>query len=52
VLNTIINEAGKQEGKTEPGEKRIREAWYRRFYNRFYRSFGWRRHFRRFYRRY
>jgi hypothetical protein len=52
VLNTIINEAGKQEGQTEPGEKRIQEAWYRRFYNRFYRRFGWRRHFRRFYRRF
>ena len=47
ALNSIINDAGKAEGQKEPGEKRIQEAWYRRFYNRF----GWRRHFRRFFRR-
>jgi len=35
VLDSIINEAGKQEGQKEPGEKRIQEAWYRRFYRPF-----------------
>jgi hypothetical protein len=38
------------EGQKEPGEKRIQEAWYRRFYRRFY-GRGFRGGYRRFYRR-
>jgi hypothetical protein len=51
VLDSIINEAGKQEGQKEPGEKRIQEAWYRRFYRRFYGRGFYARGYRRFYRR-
>jgi hypothetical protein len=51
ALDKIINDGGPQEGQAEPGEKKIQEAWYRRFYRRFYRRGGWGGGYRRFYRR-
>jgi hypothetical protein len=51
ALDSIINEGGEQQGNAEQGEKKIQEAWYRRFYRRFYRRGGWGGGYRRFYRR-
>jgi hypothetical protein len=42
ALNSIINEADKQES----GEKKVKEAWFRRF---FYRRFFYARGYRRFF---
>ncbi|MCI0466163.1 MAG: hypothetical protein L0Y57_04040 [Beijerinckiaceae bacterium] len=48
ALDAILNEAGKAEDQTGPGEKKVQVAWYRRIYRRF----GARRFFRRVYRRF